>query len=114
LLGGAVLQDRHRPERRVRRDRDRDRRIDTGQLLDGYRVRDGVAARASVLLRYREAHEAELSELRDELVRKATIHVELGGDRLDPLSRERSDGLADQLLLGGEVEVHAARMVLAR
>ena len=45
---------------------------------------------------------------------KRLSQVELGGDGLDPLSRERSDGVADQLLLGGEVEVHAARMVLAR
>ena len=98
----------------MRRDGDRDGRVDARQLLDRDRVRDRVAARAAVLLRDREAHEAELAELRDELVREATGQVELLGDRLDPLSRERPDRVADQLLLGSQVEVHAARMVSAR
>ena len=54
------------------------------------------------------------AELGDELVREAVLAVELLGDRRDALSRERPDGVADQLLLGGEVEVHGARMVAAR
>ena len=45
---------------------------------------------------------------------KRPVEVELCRDRLDPLSRERSDRVADQLLLGSEVEVHAARIVSAR
>src|SRR4249919_91519 len=114
LLPGAVQEDRHRPERRVRRERDGHRRVDTGELLHGDRVRDRVAARAAVLLRNEEAQEAELPELGHEVVGERAAQVELRGDGLDPLQRERSDGLADQLLLGGEVEVHAARMVAAR
>ena len=98
----------------MRRHRDRDGRVDARQLLDRDRVGDGVAARAAVLLRDREAHEPELGELRDELVRKPSLLVQLGGDRRDPLARERSNRVADQLLLGCGIEVHAARMVSAR
>ena len=45
LLLRAVEEDRHRPERGVRGDRDRDRRVDARQLLDRDRVRHGVRAR---------------------------------------------------------------------
>ena len=65
-------------------------------------------------LRDRKAHQPELAELRDELVREAAGQVELLGDRFDPLPRERPDRVANQLLLGSQVEVHAARIVSAR
>ena len=45
---------------------------------------------------------------------KRPVEVELGRDRRDALARERADRVADQLLLGSEVEVHAARIVAAR
>jgi len=98
----------------VRRDRDRDGGVDPRELLDRDRVRNRVAAGAPVLLGYREPHQAELSELRDELVREPAREVELRCDGLDTLPGERSDGIADQLLLGSEVEVHGARSVAAR
>ena len=63
LLLGSEEEDRHRPERRVGGDRDRDRRIDPRQFLDCDCVGDGVAAAAAVLLREGDAHEAELREL---------------------------------------------------
>ena len=94
----------------MRGDGDRDGRVDARELLDRDRVRNRVASGASVLLRNRKAHEAELGELADELVREATDQVELCSDRRDALPRERPDRVADQLLLGSEVEVHAARM----
>ena len=59
--------------------------------------------------RDRQPHEAELRQLRDELVGKASLEVELRRDRGDALARERADGVADELLLGSEVEVHAAQ-----
>ena len=114
LLVGPVEQDRHRPERRVGRQRDRDRGVHTRQLLDDDRVRDGVRSGSAVLLGNGEPHQPELRELGHELVRKATAHVELGRDRLHALACERAHGVANQLLLGGEVEVHAARIVAAR
>ena len=98
----------------MRGDRDRDGGVDPRQLLDGDRVRDGVAARAAVLLRDRKAQQAQLPELRDELVGEAARQIELFGDGCDPFSRKRPDRVANELLLGSQVEVHAARMVSAR
>ena len=46
-------------------------------------------------------------ELRHELVGEARLAVELLGDRCDPGARELAHGVADELLLCGEVEVHA-------
>ena len=91
----------------MRRDGDRDRRVDPGQLLDRERVGDGVAAGAAVLLRDRQAHQPELAELGDELVREARLAVELLGHRRHLLPRELAHGVADELLLLREIEVHA-------
>ena len=44
-------------------------------------------AGAAVLLRDRHAHQPELGQLGDELVREAVLAVELLGDRRDPLAR---------------------------
>ena len=44
----AEEHDRHRAERGVRRDRDRERRVDARELLDAERVGQRVAARAAV------------------------------------------------------------------
>ena len=43
---------------------------------------------------------------RDELHGEAALAVELLGDRRDALPGERADGVAEQLLLGAEVEIH--------
>ena len=106
LLLVAEEVDRHRAERRVRGDGDRDRRVDARQLLDGDRVRNRVAARAAVLLGNRQAHQAELGELRDELVREARLAVELLGDRRHARLGEVADGAPDELLLVRQLEVH--------
>jgi hypothetical protein len=84
----------------VRRDRDRHRRVDPRQLLDRDRVRECVAPSAAVLLGDRDAHQAELRHLRDELVREAVLAVELLCDRRDLLQREGADRVADQLVFG--------------
>src|SRR5207302_1361115 len=109
LLLRAEEQDRHRPKRGVRGHRDRDRGVDPGQLLDGDRVRKRVGPRAAVLLGDRHPHQPELGELRHEVVGKAVLAVELRGYRRDLFLRELADGAADELVLGREVEVHAAR-----
>ena len=108
LLLGPEEEDRHRPERGVRRDRDRDRRVDSRQLLDRDRVRDRVGAAAAVLLGNRHAHQPELGQLGDEVVGEAVLAVELLGDRGDLLLGEVADRAPDELLLLREVEVHAA------
>jgi hypothetical protein len=106
LLVGAEEQDRHRPERGVRGDRDRHRRVDPRQLLDGKRIGERVAASPSVLLRNRDAHEPELGERLDDLVGKAMLPVELLRDGCDPLLGEVPNRLPQQLVVVREVEVH--------
>ncbi len=88
---------------------DRQRRVDPSQLLDHDRVSDRVGTRTAVLLRDRHPHQPEVGKLRDEVVREPLLEVELGCDRSHAFARERAHGLADELLLLGEVEVQAAR-----
>ena len=61
-----------------------------------------------------QAHETQLGELGDELVRETAFEIELRGHGCDAFPRERPHGLANQLLLGREVEVHAARILAGR
>ena len=53
-----------------------------------------------------QAHQAQLAELGDDLVRETRLAVELLGDGRDLLARELAHRVADELLLLGEVEVH--------
>ena len=66
----AEQVDRLRAERRVRAHRDRHRGVDARQLLDRDRVGERVAAGAADLLGERDAHQPELAELGDDLVRE--------------------------------------------
>ena len=61
---------------------------------------------APVLLGDRDAHEPQLGQLGDDLVGEAVLAVELLRHRRDPLLGERAHGLAQELVLGREVEVH--------
>ena len=90
LLVGAPEVDRHRPERGVGGDRDRDRRVDPGELLDGERVGEVVGAAAAVLLGEGDPHQPELAHLRDELVGEGLRPVELLGDAAPPRWRAKS------------------------
>ena len=114
LLLGAEVVDRERAERVMRGDGDRDRRVDARQLLDRDRVRERVGAAAAVLLGDRHAHQPELCELGDELVREPLLAVELFGDRRDLLERELSNRVAHQLVFALDVEVHAGALSSAR
>ena len=109
LLVAAEEVDRHRPERGVRCERDRHRRVDAGELLDRDRVGERVAARASELLGERDSHQPEVGHLRDELVREACLAVDLLGDGCHPVDGEPADRLAEELVLGRKVEIHARR-----
>ena len=84
------------------------RGVDARELLDGERVGERVAPAAAVLLRERDPHQPELAELGDDLVGEALLAVELLRDGLDLALGEVADGAADQLVVVGEVEVHAA------
>ena len=66
--------------------------VDPRELLDRDRVGERVAARAAPLLGERDAHQAELGQLRDELVGEAVLAVELLGDGRDSLLGELADG----------------------
>ena len=92
----------------MRRDGDRDGRVDARQLLDRERVRDRVGAGAAVLLRHGDAHQPELAHLRDEVVREARLAVELLGHGRDPRLRELAHRPAQELLLLAELVVHAS------
>jgi hypothetical protein len=98
----------------VRRGGDRDRRVDPRQLLDRDGVGDGVRSAAAVLLGDRHAHQAELGELRDQVVGKTRLAVELLGHWCDALLREVAHGLPDELVLRVELEVHAAGDAIRR
>ena len=99
LLLGAEQVDRLGAERGVGAERDRHRRVDPAELLDGDRVGERVAAGAAVLLRERDPHQVELAELGDDLVREPLLAVELLGDRLDLGEGELADGFAQHSLL---------------
>ena len=93
----------------MRREGDRHRRIDARELLDRDRVRQGVAARAAELLGERDSHQAEVGHLGHELVREPRLAIDLFGDGCDPVDCEPADRLAEELVLGRKVEVHARR-----
>ena len=97
----------------MRRDGDRDGGVDSRQLLDRDRIGDRVASRAPVLLGDRHPHQPQLGHLADELDGEAGLAVELLGHRCNALAREGANGVPDQLLVGGEIEVHAAGMLVA-
>ena len=87
-------------------DGDADPGVRTRELLEDEDVGEEVRARAAVLVRHADAHQPELGELREDLLREAVLAVPLGRVRLDlgrgELSRER----LDLPLLGAELEVH--------
>ena len=73
-----------------------------------------VPAGAAELLGERDPHQPELGHLAHELVREPRLAVELLGDGCDALDGERAHGVAEELVLGREVEVHAAIVADAR
>ena len=89
-------------------DRDRDGRVDSRELLDRDRITQGVAARTTELLGERDPHQPQLGHLGDELVREAAFAVDLLGDGRDAVVGEGAHGVAEELLLGREVEIHAS------
>ena len=93
----------------MRAQRDRHRGVHARELLDGERVGERVAAAAAVLLGEGDAHQVQLPQLGDDLVGEGLRAVELLGDRRDLALGEFAHGAADQLVVGGEVEVHRGR-----
>ena len=114
LLLGPEQVDRLRAERRVRAQRDRHRRVHARELLDRDRVGQRVAAASAVLLRERDAHQPELPELLDDRVRERLRAVQLLRDRSHLPLGEVAHRAADQLVVVGEIEVHAILIPNAR
>src|SRR4029077_13361774 len=94
-------------ERVVCPHRDADRRIAAAQLLDDQRVRHVVQAGAAELLGHHDAEKAERPELLHDGVREFVPLVERGDLVAELGLRERAGDLADLLLLGAQLEVHA-------
>jgi hypothetical protein len=85
-----------------------DPRIRPRQLLEHEHVREKVSAGPAVLLRDADAHEPELGQLAEELLREAVLAVPLGRVRFDLGSGELTRQRLDLALLRAQVEVHAA------
>lgn len=77
----------------MRTQRDRHRGVDPGKLLDGDRVGQRISSGASQVLGIRDAHQIELTETLDDLVRKALGAVEMLGDGGDLALGEVADRL---------------------
>jgi hypothetical protein len=95
------------------RDRDRERGVDPRQLLDRHRVGESIRTAAPILRRERDPHQAQLAELRDELVREALLAVQLGGDGCHLLAREVAHRIPQQTLLVTQLEVQGGRSLRA-
>ncbi len=104
-----VMKNRQGAEGVVCCHRDRDGRIDPGELLDRDGVRDGVGSRAAVLLGNGHSHQPELRHSSHEVVREAALAIELLRDGRDSFLREVAHGRADELVLLVEVEVQVLR-----
>ena len=80
-------------------------------LLAGERLGDEVEAGAAVLLRDDDPEDAELGHALDQLQVELVVDVVLDRDRQHALVHEGADGVLDQPLLVGELEVHAASLL---
>src|SRR5438067_2363932 len=87
-------------------DRHGDGRIDPRQLLDGQGLGERPGPEPAVVLREREAHDAERAELADGVERKGVLAVPGLGVRRDLLLGELPDGRLQLPLLVGQLEVH--------
>ena len=95
----------------VRRDRQRDGRVDARELLDADAVVDRRHARAAVLLGVLNAQQAERRQLRHQVGGKVLRLVPLADVRADLGFGELAHRAAQQLLLFGRSEVHELSIV---
>ena len=106
LLLGAERVDRHRTEADRRLERDRDARVDPGELLDREAEREEVAAHPGVLLRERQAEQPHLAHLANDVVRELAGAVGVLRLRRDDVTREVLDALAQRLVLVAQPMIH--------
>ena len=80
-------------------DRHADAGVGARELLQHEDVGEEVRARAAVLLGHADAHQPELGELAEELLREVVLAVPLGRVRLDLGLRELARQRLDLLLV---------------
>src|SRR4051812_1202101 len=114
LLLGAPAQDRAADERRLHADHRAHRAVDGADLLDHQPVGDVVQARAAVIPRDDRPEIALFGDLLGEIDVEMVLACVLVGPRAHDLVGELPRGLADQLLLVGEAEIHRAGTVHSR
>src|SRR5206468_2838410 len=108
LLLRAEFEDGHLDERDLDGERRAHRRVRAPDLLGDEGVRDEVETDATVFLRHRSAEQTERRHLSEHVLGEDLAPIALARSRRDLLVREILRELADRLLLGSEVEVHAA------
>ena len=108
LLLGPPAQDARADERRLHRDHGAHRRAAASDLLDDQRVGQVVETGAAVLARDDRAQVALLGDLGHQLEVEVLVAIVLARAVDDLLVGEVARGLADQLLLVCEFEVHGA------
>ena len=90
--------------------RQRDRRIDAGELLEDHHELDVAEPHAAELLGEEDAEQAHLGELGDHLRREGARGVVLLGERRELPLGEGADRDLEALLVVGQREVHAAHV----
>ena len=106
LLVGAEHEERKRHGARVHADRDAHSGITARKLLEDEDVGQEICTGAAVLVGHADAHQPELGELAEDLLRETVLAVPLGSVRLDLGRRKLSRQRLDLPLLGAELEVH--------
>ncbi len=106
LLVGTEVEDRQRDGARVDADGHPDSGVRPGQLLEDENVGQEIGPGPAVLLRHANAHQAELGELAEDLLREVVLAVPLCGVRLDLRGSELARDRLDIPLLRSELEVH--------
>ncbi len=114
LLGSAEVVDRRRAEANRRLERDPDPGIAPRDLLDGDAQRQEIGAGATCLFGERQAEQAELAHLADDVVAELVVAVELHSRRHDHLAREVPARVADRLLLRGQFKIHVTQCLHER
>src|ERR671931_456056 len=107
LLLACVAEERERVQADVDGDERPERGLATLDLLTGERLGDEVEPGAAVLLRDRDPEDAELGHALDRAHVEVVRDVVLDRVREDPVLDEPPDGVLEQPLLVGELEVHA-------
>src|SRR5215217_5325936 len=107
LLSRSVGGEGSTAQRDVGLHGDADRGVGAGDLLQHQVVGDEVATRSAVLLRQRQAHQAEAGHLSDDVVGELLLAVELGGTRPDLTLSIIVGEVSPPLLFVGQVEIHS-------